>query len=803
MFWVLRKFLNIFLLIAIFLSSTNVSYAQLAGAGGFGGGAGGGAGGGINIGGVGGVLANCLLNPTELISSGVEAIGNLFGTSGAGGATNDVLQGDPSAAATAATNAVQDAMAVPVKDPVTRQRAAEIKKEAKDQNIKERCLDSAARFVVLKVIDKITLKTVEWINSGFEGNPFFPENRPNFFEELAQDEFIAFTGWFSGDANLYPFGQAISEILLSSVSNTFQQNMRFSLNQVLQHSNQYATYQNFSVNFSVGGWAGYTAMMQPNNNIFGNYLLANNHLARQTRGTNINIAENFRQELNEGLGVINQRKCARTAMSDSYYSSGDEYIDETNPLHLGNGYPLIPPGGIIPPGVAQSLPPAVLAYLSPDGSFVADSPDTVNEYNAIVRRSTCVAWRTVTPGRFIAEQTTQALGSPLRSLELGDELNENIGLIFDALLNQLVQQGLRAVTNSSGDYSSNPNSPNYSALWAQANNQDFGGSTQQPPITTALPNTGNPQNNSEILNIQQQYLLSSTQAIERIDQLIRDIRTLDYCVPGPNPRWYEFGSQNISQLVASVSPIIPPDENASYYINIINQLTGIDLSSNGTSVVASYGDFTAFMNYLLSAYRSAMDASYPANLPPPNIRPTANALFSQIEGYQSTYVSLQNTSNLLLTSIPQLQFIQSQLANLSPEEQANPDNPTVQSMTSLLTQLSSQGALVTQQQLDALNQTSGSYASILAAIDNYISQCITETTAPTYPAGEERVPYPFSSITGNQRYSQIPGPNNLFLQNVNFGDSVGEINLSGFNNLGITVPSVSTQQFVNLLQSVY
>jgi hypothetical protein len=745
------------LLIIVLIAYPNVTKAQFLN-----GGMGASAQGGFNLQGIAGVVASCA-NIAGAISN---AASSLFDSVVVSNVSN----------------------AVPVTDSVVRS-------ETKQQNFKERCLDALARYAVLKVIDKITLMTVEWINSGFEGNPFYPENRANFFEEIARDEVLTFTSWFSANPQDYPFGQAVAETILLSVQNRFQDNLRFSLNQVLQHSNQYANYDSFTAQFSIGGWAGYTAMMEPSNNIFGNYLMANNYLARQTRGTTINIAENFRQELSEGLGVINQRKCARTAMSDSYYSSGDEYIDETNDLHLG-GYPLIPAGGTMTGSIYLSLPPVVQDYLDNQNGTDAQAA----EYNALVRRSTCVSWRTVTPGRFIAEQTTQALGSPLRNLELGDELNENLGLIFDALLNQLVQQGLNAFYNSSG-YSSNPTDPNYNAIWAQNNNQDFGNQSQQPTVNEAI--NGNGSNNLGLIDIQQQYLLQATETVETLNTLIRDIRVLDYCIPGPNPRWYENANINMQNTLAGVAP----QSGGSawiYYTNIVNGFTGVNLFSNGSNGgVNSHPQFLNFMTYLLDSYRNAMYLRYSLNLPPPSVRPAAAGLYNQIPTYQSTISALENNISSLISAIPQLQYIQSQINALTPAEQANQNNPTVQSMTSLLAQLSSQGVLVTQSQLENIVESQLGYESLSAASNDYINQCIAEVTSPTYAGGNERVAYPFSSITTHPLFSQIPQPTNVFLGGETFGDSAGEIDLSGYLDLQLEVPSVSVEQFANFLEALY
>ncbi len=653
---------------------------------------------------------------------------------------------------------------------------------------------------MLKVIDKITLMTVEWINSGFQGNPFYPEDRQNFFEQIAKDEVIKGTCIFMGgdcnnpDLENFPFGQIISETILLTVQNRLQDNLRFSLNQVLQHNNQYASYSNFQAQFSIGGWAGYSAFAQPNNNVFGNYLMANNYLAGQTAGTNINIAKNFQAQLNEGSGFLNQRECAVTALGSSDYVSGDEYIDPTSPLHLGN-YPLIPEGQTMTQTIYEGLPQPVQDYLDTQNGTDAQAL----EYNYIVKRSTCVQWRTVTPGRLLADQTTQVLGSPLRNLELGDELNENLGLIFDALASQLfkgVAGGVRSLYRTDGQYSSNPNDPNYNSVWAQNNNSNFGATSQQTPVTAAV--NGSP-TSPGVVAIQQEYLVEAEAAIQSLTTLIRDIHTLDYCVPGPNPNWYDNGSANLQNAIAGVLP----GNTAQYYSDQVQAIAGVNVP---TSAVPTYQDFISFINFTLIKYRDAMFADYPLLGVPPTVRPIATNLYLQIDSFANKISILQSQINGIVSVMPQLQLIQSQLSALTPTQQADTSSPEMQTISSLLAQVSSQGVLVNQSQLDQLGQDYLNYSSQNFATNSYITQCIQEVNSGNYSGLNERVNYPYPSISQNAQFNQIPapGPNpNFFLNNINFGDGVGEINLSGFNNQNLSIPTSNTQTFATTLQSLF
>lgn len=799
-----KKITSSFLLFAVFVVSSFSAYpTRVEALFGIGGG-GAGANTGVNLKGVGAFAVTCgvayfasrkaLKKAAVLEEKGEDAV-----TQGVGSVVSGLTGVDPTSATDEGTTpkpmvpVVAEGVEVKITEEVVK-----VDTEATLQSFKEECLDALTRMLVLKIIDKITFMTVEWINSGFEGNPFYPEDRPNFFEQIARDEVTSFTAWFSLNPADYPFGKILSETILLTVQNRLQENLRFSLNQVLQHNNQYASYENFQARFSVGGWAGYTAFARPNNNIFGNYITANNYLARQTAGTNINIAKNFQQELTEAGGLLNQRVCRLTETGDP----NDEYVGKNEDTYMGD-YTVMPSNGLVS-DILEFLPGPIQAEL-------ADVPDPNAQrelYNYFVQRSHCAKWETVTPGRFIAEQTSQALGSPLRNLELTDEFNENLGLIFDALAAQLFKKGLRALQRSDGQYSSDPASPNYNALWAQANDSDFGLNSNQPTTQDLIQgNTSGGNGGSgggdtpavSLLVIQQQYLTRANEMIQILTTLIRDIRALDYCVPGPNPNWYQNGLISLQSMINSN---VSEYGDAPYYAGIVAQFTGITIPE---SVVPNYGQFSAFINFVLNKYQSEINANYLPLLAPPQVRPIATNYYSQIENFQTRIQIIQSEINALIPVLPQIQAIQAQFEALTPEQQSDSSSSEMQTITSLLNQIVNQGVLVNQSQLNQLNQDISSYNSQIFTVNNYITQCVEEVSNNNYTALEERVPYPSQSIFENPSVA-IPAlqPNvNRFLSTINFGDTDSEINLSGFNNLNLTVPTTSTETFANHLQSVF
>lgn len=502
-------------------------------------------GGSLNLQGVGPVALSCA-KEAGLLSGLPFGAG---GGGGGGGAGAGAGAADPNAAGAgeggSAPNQNIDPQnagsfqSVPVSDQIVQGASGVIKDnttiskiEDEKSSKKERCEDKIARFAVLKVMDKITLSTLEWINSGFEGGlPFWVQNPGQFFGDLAGKEILGFTSEISGDANLFPFGETLRDTIILSFARTAQQNMMNSLNNVLAHGTQ----AEWEYDFSVGGWAGFTAYVEPNNNIFGSYIESSQTLGRRLEGTKITTAINFQRELEQGLGFLSKRYCAET-------EHGGTYIPATSIQHTVVGFPEITE--------INQIPPVVYEYMTAcgtddaydiDGDGQADEDglcmgldedaDIIAKAEEFRGRSSCTNWQTSTPGHQIAQQTTKAVGMSQDQLLLADEINENLGLIFDALINQFISQGLSSFGN---------NNTQTNSAWAQINGFNPGEQEDAVPFIDAVGGfgaTGDGEDFPGFIAIQEEYITRANLLISTYQEKRQKIRDLDYCVPGPNPGW--------------------------------------------------------------------------------------------------------------------------------------------------------------------------------------------------------------------------------------------------------------------------
>lgn len=717
-----KKFLTFVLVLGLLFSSTHFAHAQAFQTGGS---YQAGANGTANIQGVGAVLAGCLAQFLATLI-GNQASENL------GGAIS--LEVRVSDAGTRSTN--------------------------KWQAVKEQCLDQTVRVITLKVIDKITFTTVEWINNGFQFNDGkgWIDNLSRSLDDLAKGEIESIKGTiFAYPAN-YPFGKVVLESLLGAVQRSFAANARYSLNQVVLHGQG----EQFWGNFTVGGWAGYTALFNPSNNPFGNRFLVANEIARRTRGTQVSAAIRLREEVIASGGFIGDKTCLVTGTGQPVETGPEhEYLPFDHPFH-------IEPGGPIPQAVVDDL--------SNTPNLTAEDIEEITQNLRL--RSVCKQWKTRTPGKIAAETLTDALGSPLRQLELADELNENIGLIFDALLLQLVNQGIESLT---GD------DPNTNVLAAQVQGLNPGSASTQVTATDFLD--GAP-GTLGFIQIQQDYLTQAQASLALVTQVISKINELDYCVPGPNPRWFIDSSTAFENALLSVPPAPDPNTADEYYRDRILSLAGFEINPTGN--VDDHTEFISYMQFVFNNYVNAILNRYSPDQAPPSSRPQLVGLYNDLSTYQSEQTQLIQAINDLNDLIPDLQSI---LTNLQ-----NTQGPAQQPYLQQLQQILNSGVnSFSEQDLLDLQARAVVYVDQINLAGVLIQSCINETTSGNYQQDRRfRIAHPGQPFTNPN--PNLPNADTSFLLNptLTFGNGID------VTSFGVSLQSGSgLGAFQNTLQYAY
>ncbi|MHB1316597.1 MAG: hypothetical protein ACYCZW_01935 [Minisyncoccota bacterium] len=282
-------------------------------------------------------------------------------------------------------------------------------------SVKELGLDGVGNAIAKMILRKITAQTVNWINSGFEGNPAFVTDPQRFFLNIAdQTASQLFLGANS------PLNQLCSpfraEVRLALVKNYLYDNdAQFQCT----FGRIGANFENFTRDFSQGGWDAWFVMTQQNqNNPYGSYIEGQKLLT-----ASIQTQQGIKQkQIADGRGFLSYERCRRDYVPPKTNPSCTKY----EPLTVGGGEP------------------KCLVYEKSDASGeVLDCPASEKEV--------------VTPGSVINEQLGKALGSPFAQLEAADEINEIVNALMIQLIEKTfssVQGGLRGLSRGSSNEAS-------------------------------------------------------------------------------------------------------------------------------------------------------------------------------------------------------------------------------------------------------------------------------------------------------------------------------------------------------------
>lgn len=281
------------------------------------------------------------------------------------------------------------------------------------EKVKHYVLDPIAWVVAKRIVNGLTNQTVNWINSGFDGNPAYITNPSQFFLDLGDTAASAFLSGTKMNLLCTPFK---AEVRLALVRGHLSENNNFSCTLSAVKNN----YDEFMQDFSKGGWAGWFEITQSDaNNPYGAYLNAQSSLISTILAQNSKYAK----QIEQGRGFLSYEQCPKTGVVTQ------ENIDANNAL--------VASGALKPENNAL------------DGKKAGDC---------------LVEKETVTPGSVIETQLQGALGTGIRQLELADSFNEIITAAVTQLYSKVVagngKGGLRGLgSSSSGSTQTNPYAP--------------------------------------------------------------------------------------------------------------------------------------------------------------------------------------------------------------------------------------------------------------------------------------------------------------------------------------------------------
>ena len=361
---------------------------------------------------------------------------------------------------------------------------SKLERETEEINEQASCIASIGRLVAKMLLQKLTQSTVNWINSGYDGNPSFVQDPGKFFNNIAKKEILQFGVEITASGN--PFAKDWMRNNALALKNKFQDNARYSLNEMIATTTPSCLNKDtgkntkcdeaFSKDFSVGGWDAWTAMTQvPANNPLGAKLMFDNEIQKRLAGTAQSVAQNTRDALKEAGGFLGDQRCISAATGRIDHSI--TISEDENALKKG--------------------------------------------------AALCSKWEYVTPGKMLADAATNVMGYPNNSFLNVQDLNDAVAAVSDAILNQfstkiyekgfanLDYQGIDGVlvfNNSNSDFRTQTEKDyipsQLSSSWLQAN-PDFDIRTD---LTQAL--IDEQRTYSDKLALQNKELMSTTNGEE-------------------------------------------------------------------------------------------------------------------------------------------------------------------------------------------------------------------------------------------------------------------------------------------------
>jgi hypothetical protein len=231
--------------------------------------------GGVSISGVGGAIASCA-NVGQYAMRGINYLQSKLGN-----AVGGVIGGIGGT--------------VPVSD-------SGATAQLKTLNNTEQCLNGIAYAVSKNLLQQVTNKTLNWVNSGFQGNPLYVRDQASYLTSIEKEKLSLFLGSESSNSSL--FGSAIRSAITSDVTG---RPASFATPPLTPQREQY---NNYMKDFTQGGWSAFLSSIEnDNNNPIGAYFNAVDRASNQ-----VNTAVNStKDELNRNGGFLDFKQCAQWA----------------------------------------------------------------------------------------------------------------------------------------------------------------------------------------------------------------------------------------------------------------------------------------------------------------------------------------------------------------------------------------------------------------------------------------------------------------------------------------------------------
>ena len=425
------------------------------------------------------------------------------------------------------------------------------------QQLKSFVYDHLANLIVKQLLHQMTASVINWINSGFQGNPSFISDPQGFFLDVGDQISGAFLSQDTGPLKNLCGSLGTNISLTLALGQTFNNNARYTctfgsiFNNVKNIPNN--TYINgrsltsfMNGDFSQGGWKGFIQLTQnPQNNGTGAYLQGHSDLlsAIGIKHSSIN------QSLLQGSGFLSFESCkdvpltqttAPSPVSNSSYNSLPGSNDAFN-------------SAIDPTGLTQAIP-------TQQSTNITQAPATTKK---------CT---TETPGSVISSKLMKNLNSPETQLELANDINA----IIDALVNQMITQLL---TGGLGSLSGG-GSGGSSALTNQIIDEDLRAQEDPESLGIAGTSLGDASSNYD----------QAISALTDTEQRLMSAKTCFTTKQNLTTSQISYVNQQVSSIDSMIDNQVTPyigglQTKKSTVLAQIRQLNGLDSTVNSQSTL--------------------------------------------------------------------------------------------------------------------------------------------------------------------------------------------------------------------------
>ena len=294
----------------------------------------------------------------------------------------------------------------------------------------ERVVKEAAMRAARILINNITQSTINWINTGNFGNPFYLTNQESYFKDIVKFEVRNLVDIYAYNKAKFPFGKQFAINTINSYQRKLEDNAAYSLSNVIKDQAYLDSYRS---DFNVGGWEGFLINTQyPQNNYIGFTMIANEDLARKVDKTSTTAAEKVQDTLDKSQGFLAPQTCTDNNGNNAYNKVlKNQFVRPSfDSAKWQKENPVSACGYQSSSNTDQTNKDIAACVEGWNRRFQA-AKDKWNETNG------CKNLATTTPGAVVSNQIMEAMSSKIDQPELAAAMGNSFSAILDAVFNKL------------------------------------------------------------------------------------------------------------------------------------------------------------------------------------------------------------------------------------------------------------------------------------------------------------------------------------------------------------------------------